>query len=430
MNNTESNSRSNKRPMLAKEYLIFVFVSLVALIFTFLIAISGAVITSKIIGLFAMVVAYGVFSFGIYRYFSNLDVSVAGNDSEDVQDDVSEDVFTGDVDETLAILDEAGKFFSASLKSDDMFRLVASRIQEVVPHSTSVLYLSDEKSRLKVTHSSGDNSRQMTTISVECDEGLAGKAFVSGEIELDSDLSIERKVIDEALLNKYQSAIAAPVKRGAETYGVLVLYGEEFGTREGKILAAMSERISPLLTSSFSFEENISKSMIDSLTNLPNERAFYLVLENQIAESQRFQKQRPLTILLIDIRDFADFNRMYGHSTGDSLLAFASEVIGGQLRDMDFLCRSMSDEFWVVLPTASNEITKKIVERIERVFAEKVFELADNKIYRAKLNFGSATFLRDGETTNHLLQKAFLRKKQSKEGNESSVIMFPKEYVN
>ncbi len=181
---------------------------------------------------------------------------------------------------------------------------------------------------------------------------------------------------------------------------------------------------------SFSFEQNISNSMTDALTNLPNERAFYLVLENQIAEAQRFQEERPLTILTLDIQDFADFNRMYGYSTGDSLLAFASRIIGDQLRQMDFLSRSMSDEFWVVLPTASDEITKKIVKRIEAAFTKSAFEISNTEKYYATMNFGSATFLRDGETTNHLLQKALLRKKQSKSGNESSVIMFPREYVN
>ena len=170
--------------------------------------------------------------------------------------------------------------------------------------------------------------------------------------------------------------------------------------------------------------------MTDSLTNLPNERAFYLVLENQIAEAQRFREQRPLTILVIDIKDFADFNRKFGYSLGDKLLAFASGIIKDQLRKMDFLSRSMSDEFWVVLPTASNEITKKIKERIEKAFSNKHFALPDDEKHFVKLNFGDATFLKDGETTNQLLQRAILRKKQNKSPEENKVIMFPKEYVN
>ena len=415
------------RPTSVKEFSIFALVSLMALVITFIVAISSLGFATKILLFVAILVIVGGVSAWSYKRFSKRnDTSL----KDVVKDNVHPKIFTKEVDETLAILDEAANFFSASLKSDDMFRLIASRTKEVIPHATAVFYKADENNRLSATHSSGKNSRQITTVVLECDEGIAGKAFVSSAIEVDPDLSYEKRFLDKKLLGENRSAIAAPLKRGVETYGVLVLYGEKFAERERTIFEALSERISPLLASSFSFEESTLNSMVDSLTNLPNERAFYLVLENQIAEALRFQEQRPLTILTIDIRGFADFNRTYGHSTGDSLLAFASEIISGQLRDMDFLCRSMNDEFWVVLPTASKEVTKKIISRIEVAFFKSAFVLNESDTYSPEMNFGSATFLRDGETTNHLLQKALLRKKQKKEGSESSVIMFPKEYVN
>ena len=178
--------------------------------------------------------------------------------------------------------------------------------------------------------------------------------------------------------------------------------------------------------SSLAFEKNLSNALTDSLTNLPNERAFYLVLENQIAESQRYRDERPLTVLTIDIKSFTEINQKFGHSTGDNILYFASEVIKNQLRKMDFLARSMSDEFLTVLPTATEDTAQEIMERLNKILESSPYEISpENKII-VQLNYGSATFWKDGETPNELLKVAHLRKQQKKSSDNPNILRFPK----
>ncbi|MCB1023330.1 MAG: GGDEF domain-containing protein [Acidobacteria bacterium] len=428
------NTNKNRLPKPVKTvsqiaYVSLGLASLVSLIATFLLANSAQGFTVKIAAFSLILVAYLVLVVLLHSRFGSGETQLSESEIEGI----GPEGFQDGVEEKLAVLEEAGKIFSASLKSDDMFRLISSRIDGLIPHSACVLFLADLDNRLNAAHASGENARAMTKTSIECDQGIAGRAFISGEVEVENDLTEERKYFVKDALAEFSSAISAPLIRGVETFGVLVMFGrneEQFGENEIALFEALAARIAPLLVSSYAFEQNIANSMTDPLTNLPNERAFYLVLENQIAEAQRFQQQRHLTILTIDIKGFADFNRLHGHSMGDNLLRFASDIIGGQLRKMDFLCRSMNDEFWVVLPTASDSITAKIVKRIEDSFANRAFDLLGEKTYHAGLNFGSATFLRDGETTNQLLQKALLKKKQTKPGEENTVIMFPREYVN
>src|SRR5207253_4107332 len=111
--------------------------------------------------------------------------------------------------------------------------------------------------------------------------------------------------------------------------------------------------VAPLVLSSMALERSRANALTDPTTDLPNERAFYLVLENQIAEAQRKQGDRPLTILAIDIKNFEDINRRFGHAAGDRALNFAAQLVKDNLRQMDFLARSTGDEFLVILPTAS-----------------------------------------------------------------------------
>ena len=75
------------------------------------------------------------------------------------------------------------------------------------------------------------------------------------------------------------------------------------------MLEAIGERVAPLFLSSISVERSISNALTDALTNLPNERAFFMVLENQLAESQRFRSERPLTVMTVDIKNFAEANQ-------------------------------------------------------------------------------------------------------------------------
>jgi diguanylate cyclase (GGDEF)-like protein len=196
------------------------------------------------------------------------------------------------------------------------------------------------------------------------------------------------------------------------------------------LLQAVGVRVAPLFSNSFAYEANIANALTDALTNLPNERGFFMILENQLAQSIRYREERPLAILAMDVSNFAEINQKYGHSAGNEMLAFAAETIKKQLRQMDVLTRSSGDEFLAILPTANEKISFEVSERIRRAFLQSPFRLSERENINLSINFGAATFWRDGETANQLLTTALLRKGQDKSADKSKVLWFPKEFVN
>lgn len=58
----------------------------------------------------------------------------------------------------------------------------------------------------------------------------------------------------------------------------------------------------------------------------------------------------PLSIMMIDIAEFDEFNRRYGDEDGDRLLAQAAKVITLNLRSTDLACRYAGDRFIVLFP--------------------------------------------------------------------------------
>lgn len=342
--------------------------------------------------------------------------------------------FDAETENRLRALEEASEFFSASLKPADMFRLISNRVNELMPFTTCVLFLATENhTQLKIEFADGENAGAWKNIAIESKKGIAGKAFSSGRTEFDGNLALEKIVMPPALLSNFQSAAAVPLIRAGEVFAVYQLYfkdTKQFDESASVLLEAIGERISPLMVSSQAFELSLSNALTDALTNLPNQRAFFLVLENQIAESARYQSERALSMLAIDIANFDELNRKFGHATADRILAFAGENIKAQLRQMDFLARSGGDEFLAVLPTAAEHVAVEIVERVEQAFAEKYFDIDEKEKVFIKLNFGAATFGTDGETAPQLLKAAVMRKQQRKSDEPGKILWFPKEFVN
>jgi len=400
--------------------------SFAAIVATFFVSVSTLVFETKT-AIFVTISALYPLLCAVFYFWQRAKLS-------DLQAKQEIAAFNEDIEGKLFALEEANEFFGASLKFSDMFRLVTSRIAEIVPFSACVMFLrSDGDNVLQIKYAVGKNSREFMDFKSDTNNGLAVKAFLSGKTEIDAALLFEKRVFSPVLLKDFRSTAAVPLKNRGETFGVLVLYGAAENSFDGNaeiLLDAVGERVAPLFANSFAFEQNLSNALTDSLTNLPNERGFFLVLENQMAEAHRHRDGRPLTVLAIDIRDFAEINQKFGHAAGDRLLAFAAATIKKQLRQMDVLTRTTGDEFLAILPTASEKISEDIIERIKRAFVSNPFQVSDRENINLTINFGAATFWRDGETANQLLKTALVRKGQDKSAEKGKVIWFPKEFVN
>lgn len=338
------------------------------------------------------------------------------------------------IEEKLLALDEAHQFFGTSLSSADMFRLISSRVSDILPSAATVLFLIDEENkRLRIAQADERNLNSLTGAWIGIGDGAAGKAVLSRLPEITAEIDVEAQLLPEADLEGIQSAAAIPLFHENELFGVFALYSTSSNSASAaavQLLEAVGERIAPIFRGSMAFEQSLSTALTDPLTNLPNERAFFMVLENQLAESQRYRDERPLTVLALDIKGFSDVNSGFGHAAGDRLLGFAANLVKEQLRKMDFLARSVNDEFVVILPTANEKTALEIVERIKTSFVNIPFEISGDENIKIWLNYGWATFWQDGETPQQLMQNAQLRKQQAKSAEPSKLLWFPKEYVN
>ncbi|OHE58324.1 MAG: hypothetical protein A2Z47_02320 [Thermodesulfovibrio sp. RBG_19FT_COMBO_42_12] len=109
----------------------------------------------------------------------------------------------------------------------------------------------------------------------------------------------------------------------------------------------------------------------DDLTGLFNQRFFYIQLVKEIERAKRHD--RPLSMLLIDIDIFKDFNDRYGHWEGDYVLKKIGEILLTNVREIDMAFRYGGEEFAVLLPETKHEDAIIVAERIRKTVAQTVF---------------------------------------------------------
>jgi diguanylate cyclase (GGDEF)-like protein len=103
-------------------------------------------------------------------------------------------------------------------------------------------------------------------------------------------------------------------------------------------------------------------AITDGLTKLYNSRYFYNQLDLEVDRTKRYQHK--LSLLLLDIDHFKDYNDAYGHLEGDKVLLRIGEIIKTCLRKMDTAYRYGGEEFTILLPETNAEEAEYVAERI------------------------------------------------------------------
>jgi diguanylate cyclase (GGDEF)-like protein len=145
---------------------------------------------------------------------------------------------------------------------------------------------------------------------------------------------------------------------------------------------------------------------LDGLTGIPNRRSFD---ERYAQEWQRAASLRiPLTLAMIDLDHFKQFNDLYGHLAGDQCLRRVAELIAGRImRPQDFAARFGGEEFAVLLPNTDREGAQPVTEGIRTAVLELAIDHIGNPRGLATVSVGYATVIPGpGDTEAGLIQLA------------------------
>jgi len=169
-----------------------------------------------------------------------------------------------------------------------------------------------------------------------------------------------------------------------------------------RLLMMLANQAGLAIENSQLYEGAIIRSHTDSLTNLWNHGYFQYLLQTEIEKAQALKNN--LSLIMIDIDNFKDYNDCWGHQTGDKILKDIAGLLQSYSRKMDYVCRYGGEEFTIILPQTDKSEALQIAERLRKAVLEHKF-IYEEKMSGRQLtaSFGVATFPQDGKTPYELI---------------------------
>jgi diguanylate cyclase (GGDEF)-like protein len=144
-------------------------------------------------------------------------------------------------------------------------------------------------------------------------------------------------------------------------------------------------------------------SVTDPLTGLFNRR----YSEDHLKREMKLLKRtgENLSLLILDLDNFKDYNDTYGHIAGDEALKQLSEIMMANVRDTDIVARYGGEEFLVIMTHTAKEGAKNAAQKLRRAVEENVFQLKGQDT-RITVSIGVATAPENADLYEELLDSA------------------------
>jgi diguanylate cyclase (GGDEF)-like protein len=227
---------------------------------------------------------------------------------------------------------------------------------------------------------------------------FCGQALVTGKIIISRDIGatgLSPLCLPEAVRLGH---IVIPLKAVNRVVGLLSLYTEQ-GTEVGEDLQQFLDSLGSLIgiavNNSRHYEEIKTVSLHDPLTGLANRRFLEIQLEKCFGAAKRYQEK--LSLVMLDIDHFKEYNDTHGHQAGDRLLTRLAEVLLREMRDSDYVFRYGGEEFLCMFPETGLATAGEAAERL-RMAVEAETDVT--------ISLGVATFTGDMPDKETLVRKA------------------------
>jgi diguanylate cyclase (GGDEF)-like protein len=190
----------------------------------------------------------------------------------------------------------------------------------------------------------------------------------------------------------------------------------------------------PKIIEQSDFERARESAYTDELTGLRNYRFFVEQLNHEVLRTDQYDE--PLSLIMIDVDHFKQYNDRNGHEAGNEVLRRVSALVRKTLRKVDVGARYGGEEFVVLLPSTPKVGAQLAAERLRTAIeTQDFFHAAEQPLGRLTASFGVATYPADGRTAKELVEQADRALYVAKAGGRNRVCLlgglrsFPRIYV-
>lgn len=321
----------------------------------------------------------------------------------------------------LETLNKVAHSLASSLDISQVISLVSDAIQTTLDADTYYLgILQNNVIRLEMLYDEGVFFPN-TDISLE--NSLAGWVVTNKKPLL------LRNVTDEAR-GKYgikvstigqpklsHSWMGVPLESAGRIFGIVAVASykaNKFNQSDLEMLQNFTQQAAMALDNATHHAEVEDQSRRDTLTGTLNHGTFLQVLEREVSDAR--VSGQPVSLIMVDIDKFKEYNDHFGHLVGDQVLISICDTIRKYIKSTDSIGRWGGEEFVIVLPRATGDQAILVANRIRRAIGEiSLFSREQKSIPAPTISQGIALFPLDSNDPIAMIDLADQRLYQAKE---------------
>ena len=299
-----------------------------------------------------------------------------------------------------------------SLRLEVVVNVLSSTVYSLISNSsgTALFYLLDSHTqKLKLIHSIKENP-QMVILSKEGDIFDYWVLRHSRELiieDLKNDFRFDLDTVRAQEMRPVLSLISSPLISHNSLLGLLRLESDKrgsFNQDDLRFLSLVSGLGAVALENSLLFQKTQDLAIHDDLTGLYTKQYFTGRLKDEARRCLRLDQ--PLSLMMIDIDFFKQYNDKFGHTAGDIVLKKVASLLKETLVLLNpLLCRFGGEEFLVMLPEIDKQRAFEVAEELrQKIEKEKV--LLRRQSTSVTVSVGLASLPIDTKDDDELIQKA------------------------
>ncbi|MDY0163916.1 diguanylate cyclase [Desulfobotulus sp.] len=181
------------------------------------------------------------------------------------------------------------------------------------------------------------------------------------------------------------------------------LYGRKQAARRA-LAGSVAGHLTASLTTLHLVDRLRREAVTDPLTGLYNRRYMEETFLRELARVRR--EGLPLSVVLMDVDHFKNFNDTYGHEIGDAVLKQLADILKMDVRAEDVACRFGGEEFLLLMPGLSADSVFKRAETLRKEVENAPLVGAGMASLKVTMSLGVATYPGDGDTPQSLILEA------------------------
>lgn len=278
-----------------------------------------------------------------------------------IQDTTQQHIFR------LETINRISQQIMQSLDTEETLSLLKTAIQETLTADTYFIGIAqDDQIRLDLFY---DDGEYFNDICVPMEGTLSGWVIKNQKAlflpDMREDVALEG--IKLLIIGKERTSlswIGVPLKTENVT-GIFALASytaNAFDYADLELMTSLGQHVTLALDNAIRHEQVEKQARLDSLTGVFNHGYFLKRLAEQTEDVLRSQK--PLSLIMLDIDYFKQYNDTYGHLVGDRILNSLCAAIQHNIKQTDAVGRWGGEEFIISLPGATGRQAIQIAQRI------------------------------------------------------------------